>query len=131
MHIFRHLAHKFFDIRQYACKISAQSAEKSVCVSAPQSLCGVALSYKEAARQFDVSFDTVVAKWERIYLEEGKEGFYVERRGRKSTGRPPKLKKEVEEDLIAEVQRLRAENAYLKKLNALVAERVRQEKKHK
>lgn len=89
------------------------------------------LSYKEAARQFDVSSDTVVAKWERIYLEEGKEGFYVERRGRKSTGRPPKLKKDVEEDLIAEVQRLRAENAYLKKLNALVAERVRQEKKHK
>ena len=60
-----------------------------------------------------------------------KEGFYIERRGRKATGRPAKLKKEVEEDLIAEVQRLRAENAYLKKLNALVYERVRQEKKHK
>lgn len=89
------------------------------------------LSYKEAARQFDVSFDTVVAKWERIYLEEGKEGFYIERRGRKSTGRPAKIKKKVEEDLIAEVQRHRAENAYLKKLNALVSERVRQEKKHK
>lgn len=89
------------------------------------------LSYREAARQFDVSFATVVAKWERIYLEEGKEGFYIERRGRKSTGRSPKLKKEVEEDLIAEVQRLRAENAYLKKLNALVSERVQQEKKHK
>ncbi len=89
------------------------------------------LSYKEAARQFDVSFDTVVAKWERIYLEEGKEGFYIERRGRKSTGRPAKIKKDIEEDLIAEVQRLRAENAYLKKLNALVSERVRQEKKHK
>ena len=42
-----------------------------------------------------------------------------------------KIKVEVEEDLIAEVQRLRAENAYLKKLNALVAERVRQEKKKK
>ena len=42
------------------------------------------LSYKEAARQFDVSFDTVVAKWERIYLEEGPEGLYIERRGRKS-----------------------------------------------
>ena len=89
------------------------------------------LSYKEAARQFDVSFDTVVAKWERIYLEEGKEGFYIERRGRKSTGRPAKIKKDIEEDLIAEVQRLRAENAYLKKLNALVSERVRREKKHK
>ena len=89
------------------------------------------LSYREAAREFDVSNHNRVADWEKIYLEEGKEGFYVERRGRKSTGRPPKLKKEVEEDLIAEVQRLRAENAYLKKLNALVAERVRQEKKHK
>ena len=89
------------------------------------------LSYREAAREFDVSNHNRVADWERIYLEEGKEGFYIERRGRKSTGRPPKLKKEVEEDLIAEVQRLRAENAYLKKLNALVAERVRQEKKHK
>ena len=73
------------------------------------------LGYHEAARQFDVpQWDKTVAKWERIYLEEGKEGLYVERRGRKSTGRPPKLKKKVEEDLIAEVQRLRAENAYLK-----------------
>ena len=90
------------------------------------------LSYKEAARQFDVSQDTVVAKWERIYLEEGPEGLYIERRGRGSKGRPPKkLKPEVEEDLLAEVQRLRAENAYLKNLNALVAERVRQERKQK
>ena len=86
------------------------------------------LSYRETARQFDISNSRVTA-WERIYLEEGAEGLYAERRGRKSTGRPPKIKKE--EDLIAEVQRLRAENAYLKKLNALVAERVRQEKKHK
>ena len=88
------------------------------------------LSYRETARQFDIPNSRVTA-WERIYLEEGAEGLYVERRGRKSTGRSPKIKKEVEEDLIAEVQRLRAENAYLKKLNALVAERVRQEKKHK
>lgn len=86
------------------------------------------LSYKEAERQFDLPHNRAAA-WERIYLEEGSEGLYIERRGRKSTGRPPKIKKE--EDLIAEVQRLRAENAYLKKLNALVAERVRQEKKHK
>ena len=88
------------------------------------------LSHREAEKTFELPHRRA-AEWERIYLEEGKEGFYVERRGRKSTGRPPKLKKEVEEDLIAEVQRLRAENAYLKKLNALVAERVRQEKNHK
>ena len=89
------------------------------------------LSHKEAARRFKINAHSAVAKWECIYLEEGKEGLYIERRGRKSTGRPPKLKKEVEEDLIAEVQRLRAENAYLKKLNALVAERERQEKNRK
>lgn len=90
------------------------------------------LSYREAARLFEISDHKRVAVWERIYLEEGPEGLYVERRGRGSIGRPPKeLKPEVEEDLLAEVQRLRAENAYLKKLNALVAERVRQEKKQK
>ena len=45
-----------------------------------------------------------------------------ERRGRKSTGRPSKkrLDKSVEEDLIAENQRLRMEIEYLKKLSALV-----------
>ena len=90
------------------------------------------MSYRETALEFNIpQGDKTVAKWERIYLEEGAEGLSIERRGQKSTGRPPKMKKEVEEDLIAEVQRLRAENDYLKKLNALVAERVRQEKKHK
>lgn len=88
------------------------------------------LSHLETERMFELPHNSA-ANWERIYLEEGKEGLYIERRGRKSTGRPAKIKKEVEEDLIAEVQRLRAENAYLKKLNALVSERVRQEKKHK
>lgn len=89
------------------------------------------LGYCEAARQFEISDHKMVARWERIYLEEGPDGLRIEHRGRKSTGQSPKLAKKVEEDLIAEVQRLRAENAYLKKLNALVAERVRQEKKHK
>lgn len=90
------------------------------------------LSYKEAARQFNVCDDKRVASWERIYLEEGPAGLYIERRGRGSKGRAgKKLRPEVEEDLLAEVQRLRAENAYLKKLNALVAERVRQERKQK
>ena len=90
------------------------------------------LSYLDAERRFDLPHNQA-ASWERIYLEEGPEGLYIERRGRtrKKDGSPPKLDKEVEKDLIAEVQYLRAENAYLKKLNALVSERVRQEKKHK
>jgi len=89
------------------------------------------LSYQETARRFEVRSDTQVRRWERIYLEEGPEGLYIERRGRKSTGRPKKLKPEVEEDLIAEVQRLRAENAYLKKLRALVLEEERRGKGRK
>ena len=87
------------------------------------------LSYKEAARQFEVSYDTVVADWERIYLSDGPEGLYIERRGRGSKGRPTKFPKEVEEDLLKEVQRLRAENAYLKKLQALVLEEERRKSK--
>ncbi len=90
------------------------------------------LSYVETARLYGITAHTCVATWERIYLEEGPEGLYIERRGGSSKGRAPKkLKPGVEEDLLAEVQRLRAENAYLKKLNALVAERVRQERKQK
>ena len=49
--------------------------------------------------------------WERIYLAEG---VAVERRGRGSTGRPKKLPRQVEGDLPAEVQWLRAENEYQK-----------------
>lgn len=77
----------------------------------------------------------VVLKWERIYYEEGPLALYEERRGRKknmnSKQRKKKLSKEVEEDLIAENQRLKMENEYLKKLNALVQERIKRENKKK
>ena len=92
------------------------------------------LSYQETAQRFEVRSDMQVRRWERIYLEEGPEGLYIERRGRSSHGggRPAKqLKPEVEEYLIAEVQRLRAENAYLKKLRALVLEEERHGKRRK
>ena len=72
---------------------------------------------------------STLKKWERIYLTEGAEGFIVERRGRNSKGRPRKkpLDQEIENDLIAENQRLKErlqyvemELEYLKKLSALV-----------
>ena len=87
------------------------------------------LSYQEAARIYEVQGHGRIQSWERIYLEEGPEGLAVERRGRKSTGRPKKLPDKVEEDLLAEVQRLRAENAYLKNLQALVLEEERRQRK--
>ena len=91
------------------------------------------LGYRETVRKYwDVSkeqednYHKQVQRWERIYLEEGAEGLMKERRGRAChasgtrKGRPPKLDKKVEEDLIAENQRLRMEIEYLKKLSALV-----------
>lgn len=87
------------------------------------------LSYGETRRRFGITGCHQIQDWERIYLEEGPEGFAIERRGRKSTGRPRKLSKEVEEDLLAEVQRLRAENEYLKNLQALVLEDERRQRK--
>lgn len=77
----------------------------------------------------------IVLKWERIYYEEGPQGLYKERRGRsrnmESKPKKKKLDKQVEEDLIAENQRLKMENEYLKKLNALVQERIKRENRKK
>ena len=87
------------------------------------------LSYSEICRRFDVNSRDQIKSWERIYLEEGPEGFAVERRGRGSTGRPKKLPKEGEGYLLAEVQRLRAENEYLKNLQALVLEDERRQRR--
>ena len=83
------------------------------------------LGMMETERKYNVNHH-VIARWERIYLEEGAEGLMKERRGQACSaggtrkGRPPKLDKKVEEDLIAENQRLRMEIEYLKKLSALV-----------
>lgn len=89
------------------------------------------MSYKEVERLYELPNNRAAA-WERVYLTEGPEGFQIELRGRGSKGRPMKLPQTVEEDLLTEVQRLRAENAYLKNLQALVWERERhQEKNHR
>ena len=45
------------------------------------------LSYSETCRRFEVNSRDRIKSWERIYLEEGPEGFAVERRGRSSKGR--------------------------------------------
>ena len=86
------------------------------------------LGCTETAERFGIRHKQV-QDWERIYLIEGPEGFFVERRGRANAGRPRKVSKEAEKDLIAENQRLRAEVAYLKNLQALVLERERHQQK--
>ena len=104
------------------------------------------LAYRETVRKYwntttkaeNSKYVNTVKLWERIFLEEGAEGLMRERRGRgnplseKRRGRPLKLDKKVEEDLIAENQRLRMEIEYLKKLSALVlAEEQKNGKKQK
>lgn len=98
------------------------------------------LGYSETMRKYfpllqPKNFE-FLKKWERKYLEEGFEGLAKDNRGRpsltdKKRGRPPKLDKKVEEDLIAENQRLRMENEFLKKLQALIlAEEQEKNKRH-
>ena len=93
------------------------------------------LSCSETALKFGIPQDATVGRWERIYYEEGPQALYENKRGRRknmsSKPRKKKLSKEIEEDLIAENQRLRMENEYLKKLNALVQERIKRENKKK
>ena len=94
------------------------------------------LGYREIVRKYwdidngkEPNYIKQIQRWERIHLEEGAEGLMKERRGRGSKGKPPKLDKKTEKDLIAENQRLRMEIEYLKKLSALVLAEERENNK--
>ena len=86
------------------------------------------LSIHATMQEFGINDHKIIERWEQIYLTEGPEGLAIERRGRGSKDRPPKPK-QAEEDLLAEVQRMRAENDYLKNLQALVLEDERRQRK--
>jgi hypothetical protein len=94
------------------------------------------LSLFQGAVNFGIPSDSTVGKWDRIYFEDGPEALYRDNRGRKAKVKKDKPKKSnahssKDEDLIAEIQRLRMENEYLKKLNALVQARENSAKKTK
>lgn len=92
----------------------------------------------EASRQFRISSDSTLKKWLILYDSLGAEALRVERRGR---GRPelrnpamprkPKRPLSREEQLLEELADLRAENAYLKKLHALIQSESGKEEKRK
>jgi len=94
-------------------------------------------SMRQTAAHFNIKSLNSLRLWERIYYEEGPDALREERRGGASkvgkTNKPKSLKKNVNnnEDLLAEVQHLRMENEYLKKLNALIQEREKSAKKTK
>ena len=95
------------------------------------------LSFLETAVKFGISNDSTIYKWHRIYSEKEASVFLHGDEQQLSKKRTTKVnsnnqsKDQSKEDLIAENQYLRAENAYLKKLKALVQERIAREQKNK
>ena len=78
-------------------------------------------------RRYSAEFKVKVIETMRA---EGPEGFSVERRGHSGSGRPLKrVSQDREKKLLAHVQRLEAENRYLKKLWALVLEDEQRQRK--
>ena len=95
-------------------------------------------SYHEVAYSLGMSTHTRVRGWHRKYLELGWDGLKLDGRGRKRKMgskpiKPSKSKSQEEEivELRKRLEYLEAENAYLKKLAALVQQRKAQEQKKK
>jgi len=93
------------------------------------------LSQKQTAALFNIPSHRSIASWESKYLKEGPAALFIETRGKAGykTGvmkgqKPTFSKKEKGESLLEENRRLRMENEYLKKLNALIQEREECEK---
>jgi transposase len=86
------------------------------------------LSVTQTAARFDIRHHAMVGMWERAYREGGFEALAPGPKGRPNTMATPTIKPEVppddgkrsREELLAELNHLRMENAYLKKLRALV-----------
>ena len=94
------------------------------------------LSAEETAYRFNLAGADRILKWVDIYNNEGIEGLNNHSRGRprnmsENSKKQNKSPKNQNEDLEKEIEILRAENAYLKKLNALVQERIKRENKKK
>ena len=95
-------------------------------------------SYHEVAYSLGMSTETQIRTWHRKYLELGWDGLKLDGRGRKRKMgnkpiKPSKSKSQAEEivELRKRLEYLEAENAYLKKLAALVQQRKAQEQKKK
>jgi transposase len=95
------------------------------------------LSLNKACCQFRISSVSTLKKWLILFDSCGAESLRVERRGRgkpkiRTPDMPRKPKKTLtrEEELLEELADLRAENAYLKKLHALIqSESAKKEKR--
>jgi transposase len=86
------------------------------------------LSITQVAARFDIRSHSAVGMWERAYRDGGIEALTSRRRGTRNlmvmevpnSDSPPDTDQRSREELVAEVDQLRMELAYLKKLEALV-----------
>lgn len=84
------------------------------------------LSYGQAATLYNIRNPGILSSWERAYRSGGIEALEPRPKGRPKMAAPPNQPevpeddKRSREDLLAELNHLRMENAYLKKLRALV-----------
>jgi len=91
------------------------------------------LSYNETALHFKIRSIATLLKWSNLVEKEGNSRLYEDKRGQhfKMNPKKKKIDKPVDpnsiEALREENEQLRMENAYLKKLNALVQQRQDQE----
>ena len=90
------------------------------------------LSNRQAAALFDILNFNIIAAWERAYEADGMAGLEPRRAGRRKQAtrneapekpRDPDDRERSREQLLDELSSLRAENAYLKKADALVRSR--------
>jgi len=89
-------------------------------------------SYSSVAFSAGIT-NALLIKWHRIYMESGINGLKSLKRGKPPMNKKRPVKKEdsdkTRKELLEELEYLRAENEYLKKLDALVQERKARERK--
>ena len=94
------------------------------------------LSYRQTAAVFNIRSPSCIPVWERCYHSGGIDALMPRQRGRPQKMSIPQLPQPVShvddetrsrEELLAEVNFLRMENAYLKKLKALVQQQQEQQ----
>jgi transposase-like protein len=91
-------------------------------------------STREASAVFNIPSPSTVWKWQNIYETQGIDAFQPKKKGRPSMKKEPKKNPPIQgsdEELMAENERLRMENAYLKKLHALIQEKEKSQFKKK
>ncbi|MDQ0268843.1 transposase-like protein [Cytobacillus purgationiresistens] len=77
-------------------------------------------SYFTTAIHFNLSSPYTVQRWDEQLKKAGGEAFVSQKEGQTTMPKKAKTEEEKLGELQAELERLRMENAYLKKLNALV-----------